>query len=102
MLSTVTSNIVNFNDTETQINRCKDLRHQIDVLQAEFDRVKKSLVEGHFSQDDTFTGSEGLILATYKSQNRAQFLQSEFKKDHPKLYEDYCVTQPLKVFLIKK
>jgi hypothetical protein len=96
------NNVINFTDTEAQILKCKEIKHKIDVLQAEFDRVKKGLTEGYFKDNDEFIGSEGLIMATYKSQDRSQFMSSEFKKDHQALYEEYSALQKIKVFLIKK
>jgi hypothetical protein len=101
MLHTIT-NVINFNDTETQILKCKEIKHKMDVLQAEYDRIKKTLTEGYFKDNDEFIGSEGLVLATYKGQSRTNFKTTEFKKDHAKLYADYCEQQQLKVFLIKK
>jgi len=101
MLHTI-NNIVSFYDTEPLILKCKDIKHKIDVLQAEYDKVKKLLTEGYFSTQDEFIGSEGLVLATYKDQSRNQFMGSEFKKDHPVMYSTYSVEIPVKVFLIKK
>lgn len=101
MLHTIT-NIINFNDTESQILKCKEIKHKLDVLQAEYDSIKKILTEGYFSLNEEFKGSEGLILATYKQQNRLQFMGSEFKKDHENLHKEYSFEIPVKVFLIKK
>lgn len=102
MLRTIEHNVIQLHDTEAQILKCKQLKHQIDVLQAEYDRTKKTLIDGHFSTHEEFVGSEGLILATYKGQVRSQFMGSEFKKDHPILHNEYSVNVPMKVFLIKK
>jgi hypothetical protein len=101
MLHTI-NNVVNLTDTESQILKCKEIKHKIDVLQAEYDKVKKSLTEGYFSYNDEFVGSEGLVLATYKSQDRSQFMGSELKKDKPELYAEYSAMTTIKVFLLKK
>lgn len=98
----ISNNVVELHSTEAQIVRMKELKHSMDVMQAEFDRIKKNLLEGHFKDNQEFVGAEGLVMATYKAQKRASFLTSEFKKDHAQLYSDYCVDQEIKVFLIKK
>ena len=98
----IENNVVELHSTEAQIIRMKELKHKMDVMEAEYNRIKKTLLEGHFKDNQEFVGSEGLVLATYKSQKRAQFVSSEFKKDHAELYNDYCVDTEIKVFLIKK
>jgi len=89
-------------NTEAQIIRARQLQHDMAVLKAEFDRIKADLVGGYFMTNDTFTGSEGLVLATYKAQQRRSFVTTEFKKDHPGLYDEYSVSQEINVFTVKK
>jgi hypothetical protein len=95
-------NTVKIFNIETNIIKCKDLKHQIQILEAEYEKTKQKLITEHFHFFDEFIGREGLTMATYKEQMRTQFMQTEFKKDHIKLYEEYSVKIPMKVFLIKK
>jgi hypothetical protein len=102
MLRLEQDNTIKLFNIEANIIKAKELKHKIEVLEAEFARLKDQLINEHFQFHDEFVGSEGLVMATYKEQNRSQFLMSEFKKDHEKLHADYSVKIPLKIFLIKK
>lgn len=101
MLTLIKNNVTEIDNTEYMINECKRIKHEIDVLQAQYDKLKKSLTEGYFSNNSEFVGSEGLVLATFKTQNRSSFDSSKFKIDYPKLYSDYQKQQEIKVFLVK-
>lgn len=87
---------------EADINRLKEIDHEIKVLSAEYKRIKDLLIDTHFKHSDQFVGHEGLVLATYKAQTRYSFQAADFKKDHQDVYELYCKQQTVNVFLLKK
>lgn len=86
---------------ETNIDRCRRIKKEIEILQAEYDMLKKGMIEGYFASNDTYITSQGLVLATYKGQIRQQFKTVEFKKDHPEMYDNYSDLKEIKTFLIK-
>jgi len=101
MLRLITPDNTNRDKIEAQIAECKQIKHDIDVLNAKYDKLKSSLIESYFNDNQEFVGSEGLILATYKTQKRSSFNSVEFKKDHINLYQQYVKEQEIKVFLLK-
>jgi hypothetical protein len=86
---------------ESNLFRMKELSDSIKSLQAEYDMLKKEVIDGYFCNNDTFMTSKGLVLATYKEQIRTQFLTTEFKKAKPELYEQFCDLKSVKTFLLK-
>lgn len=88
--------------TEKDILKLKELDHEGKIIKAHYDKIKKRLIEGYFQTNEEFIGTEGLILATYKTQKRISFHQELFKADYPSLFNIYAKEQLMNVFLLKK
>ena len=95
-------NVISIDETEAKLLKMKELDHQMKVLKASFDKLKEEVLNSYFVNNEEFVGSEGLVLATYKSQIRNTFMSSEFKKDHADTYKLYSADQTINVFLLKK
>ncbi len=101
------SNIISINndvirDTESKILEMKDIDHQMKVLDARREKLKSHVIANYFHDHLEFTGSEGLVLATYKPQIQVRFKSKDFEKEHPALYDQYSYLIEFKTFLVKK
>jgi len=96
------ANIEPIKSIESEIARAKAIKHEMDVLAAEYERIKKYLIETHFAHNEEFVGSEGLVLATYKSQLRVSLDSAKLKKEQADIFDQYSKIQEVKTFLIKK
>jgi len=61
-------NVISIDETEAKLLKMKELDHQMKVLKASFDKLKEEVLNSYFVNNEEFVGSEGLVLATYKSE----------------------------------
>jgi len=87
--------------TETKLMRMQDLDKQIDVLQAEFDMLKKEVINEFFWSDDEYRTSKGLLLATYKGYTERRFNGNKFQIDFPDIYDGYKEKKVVYKFSLK-
>lgn len=97
----VIENVSQFLSTETKLNRMQELHEQLKVLEAEYDMLKKQVIEEHFLYNEEYRTSKGLLLASYKPQEITQFQQSKFKQDHSDVYSLYSEKKIIFKFLLK-
>ena len=102
MQASTSHNLINIDSTESKILKLRQIDHDMKVLKASSDRIKKELINTHFANHDEFIDSDGLVMATYKSQTRNTFQSSDFKKDHLDVYEMYSKKSTIKVFSLKR
>lgn len=87
---------------EDKLQRMKQLSSEMDALEAEYNMLKKEVIDEHFIQNDTYMTAKGLVLATYKASERMQFNSSQFKKDHEDIYAMYSEKKLVYTFNLKK
>lgn len=87
--------------TLRDLERYKELKIKEANLTAELEQVKNKLLNGWFCTHETIESDNGLVLATAKIQKSVLFNQSQFKEEHPALYEQYknkeVISQPLRL-----
>lgn len=86
---------------ESELEHYKQISEQIKVLEAQKSDLKSILVASYFEQHAEYVDKNGVVRATYKAQIRTIFDSGEFKKDHPKLYSDYCNDKEIYQLLVK-
>lgn len=86
---------------ENNLKKMKVLAQQIKELQAEYDMLKADVINNWFVNNETYQTEKGLVLATYKLQERIVFNQSKFKTDHADYYLMYSDSKPCHTFLLK-
>jgi hypothetical protein len=94
--------IIKTNEIEDAIKRYQDLDNEIKTLEAKKSFLKESLIKSYFAKNDSYFNDDGLCLATYKAQIRHTFSTTDFKNDHPDMYNTYTKPQEIHVFLVKK
>lgn len=90
-----------FLTVETKLDNMKKLAIQMKELQAEYDMYKEQVITEHFIQNPEYKNAKGLLLASYKAQEMAQFMQTKFKLDHPDVYTLYSEKKIIHKFLLK-
>lgn len=86
---------------ELKISRLQELRKSIKALEAEFEMIKKDLLNGHFSIFDEYSNENGLLLASYKASIRVMLNQKELEKNDKSTYDKYLELKTIKTFLLK-
>ena len=86
---------------ESKLQRMRDLKAQITELTAEKDMLQKQVIDEYFHDAEEFRTVKGLLLASYKPQERATFNQSKFREDHEGLFDTYKESKISFVFLLK-
>lgn len=74
---------------EDKIRQMRSLKDQLEELQAYYDMLKDEVIIEHFSSCVEYRTANGLLLATYTPIISERFQQSDFKKDHPVMFDDY-------------
>jgi hypothetical protein len=97
----VIENVSQFLGTETKLNRMKELSTKMKELEAEYDMLKKQVIDEHFITSEEYRTTKGLLLASYKAQEMIQFQQSKFKNDHADIYNLYSEKKIIHKFLLK-
>jgi len=87
--------------TELKLQRLKDLKSNIKVLQAEYDMICDELKEGWFKDNEEFKTSRGLVLASYKEYTERRFDQKWFDSENPGFVDLYKKESVVRKFLLK-
>ena len=88
-------------DIEGKLITMKELHTQIKELTAHYDMLKQEVIVEYFSEEPEYRTAKGLLLASYKPQERNTFNQSKFKADHEDIFQLYAETKTLFTFLLK-
>lgn len=94
-------NRIKKSDLESELQHYKDINEQIKELETQRDNLKNALVTSYFAKHSDYISKDGGIRASYKAQIRSMFDSVEFRKDHEKLYKDYCNEKEFFQFLVK-
>ena len=88
-------------ETMSDLEHYRDLKIKEAHLKAELEKVQDKLKGGWFFKNEAFFNDSGLEIATCKIQVAMRFNSTQFKAEHPKMYEKYrnqeIITQPLKL-----
>lgn len=77
------------NAIERKLERMKELKAIEKAVIAEFEMLKKELITEYFNLYESYENANGQTLATYKASEPVRFQQTEFKADHPDIFEAY-------------
>lgn len=97
----VLESVSQFLTVEKKLNHMKQLSTKMKELEAEYEMLKKQVIEDHFLTSDEYRSVKGLLLASYKAQEMIQFKQTKFKEDHPDVYGLYSEKKIIHKFLLK-
>ena len=75
--------------TESKLIHLQKLKTKIKTLEAEFEMVKKEVINEYFVNQGEYRTSKGLLLATYIEIKSNRFDSTAFSKAHPKMYENF-------------
>jgi hypothetical protein len=89
------------NQLESKIYHLIQLNDQIKADQIKKHRLERMLRKSYFRTHDEYKNEEGVRLVTYKPQIQTVFKETNFKKDHPTLYEQYRYNQKVKIFRVR-
>lgn len=98
---TTVLNLIQKPNIECKLQRMRDLKSQITELTAEKDMLQKQVIEEYFNDCDEYHTSKGLLLASYKPQERQTFNQAKFREEHSDTFELYKETKISFTFLLK-
>lgn len=88
-------------DIERKLKKMKKLDLSIKELEAEYNMLKKQVIDNHFNQYSDFRTEKGLILATYNYHIQKSFNCSKFKEQNPDLFSVYQEEKIIYKFLLK-
>jgi hypothetical protein len=94
-------NLTTIETVESKLLRMKALKESIKALDAELKMLQDEVINDYFVDNTEYKTSKGLLLASYKSQDRNQFNSSKFKEDHEDIYSMYSEVKTIRVFLLK-
>ncbi len=86
---------------EDKLKRMRELQTHLKTLQAEYDMLKKDVINDHFIANPEYRTDKGLLLASYNGVERLTFNQTAFKTAHSDLFEQFQEKKIIFTFLLK-
>lgn len=74
---------------ERKLLTMRKLRDEIAELTAYKTMLQDEVIIEHFGHNVEYRTPQNLLLATYQQVKSKRFQQSEFKKEHPAIYESF-------------